>query len=316
MKVLVTGGAGFIGTNVVRALIEQGHEPAVLDDLSTGLKTNIPEGVPFFEGSITSIESIRKALLGAEAVVHLAARGSVPRSIRNPVLTQQVNVDGTLNVLEVAREKDLQVVFSSSSSVYGANTALPKNEEMILRPLTPYAASKLAGEALMMAYGKTYDLCITTLRFFNVFGPWQRPDHVYSAVIPKWIWKAMNNQKLEIFGDGQQSRDFTSVTFVKEVILDSLKNRVDHPEPINLAFGNKITLNQVIIEMKKHFPKLEAEYSEPRLGDVYASQNDPTLLKSIFPKVRTESFEESLSKTIHWLAEESSRIIGGPQVDD
>lgn len=316
MKVLVTGGAGFIGTNIVLGLLAQGHQPVVLDDLSTGLKTNIPDGVPFFEGSITNIETIRHASLGAEAVVHLAARGSVPRSIRNPVLTQRVNVDGTLNVLEVARENDLQVIFSSSSSVYGANTVIPKNEEMILRPLTPYAASKLAGEALMMAYGKTYDLCITTLRFFNVFGPWQRPDHVYSAVIPKWIWKAMNNQKLEIYGDGQQSRDFTSVSLVKEVILEALENRVNHPDPINLAFGNKITLNQVIIEMKKHFPKLDVEYSEPRFGDVYASQNNPTLLKSVFPNVQTENFEESLGNTIHWLGQESSKIIGGPQVDD
>ena len=316
MKVLVTGGAGFIGTNVVLGLLAQGHQPVVLDDLSTGLKTNIPDGVPFFEGSITNIETIRHASLGAEAVVHLAARGSVPRSIRNPVLTQRVNVDGTLNVLEVARENDLQVIFSSSSSVYGANTVIPKNEEMFLRPLTPYAASKLAGEALMMAYGKTYDLCITTLRFFNVFGPWQRPDHVYSAVIPKWIWKAMNNQKLEIYGDGQQSRDFTSVSLVKEVIQEALKNRVNHPDPINIAFGNKITLNQVIIEMKKHFPKLNVEYSEPRVGDVYASQNNPALLKSVFPNVQTEYFEKSLENTIHWLGQESSKIIGGPQVDD
>lgn len=316
MKVLVTGGAGFIGTNIVLGLLAQGHQPVVLDDLSTGLKTNIPDGVPFFEGSITNMETIRHASLGAEAVVHLAARGSVPRSIRNPVLTQRVNVDGTLNVLEVARENDLQVIFSSSSSVYGANTVIPKNEEMILRPLTPYAATKLAGEALMMAYGKTYDLCITTLRFFNVFGPWQRPDHVYSAVIPKWIWKAMNNQKLEIYGDGQQSRDFTSVSLVKEVIQEALKNRVNHPDPINIAFGNKITLNQVIIEMKKHFPKLNVEYSEPRVGDVYASQNNPALLKSVFPNVQTEYFEKSLENTIHWLGQESSKIIGGPQVDD
>lgn len=316
MRVLVSGGAGFIGTNVVLALINQGHNPVVLDDLSTGLKTNIPEGVDFFEGSITDINSVREASLGAEAVVHLAARGSVPRSIRNPVLTQKINIDGTLNILEVAREKDLRVIFSSSSSVYGANTGLPKNEEMVLKPLTPYAASKLAGEALMMAYGHSYNLCITTLRFFNVFGPWQRPDHVYSAVIPKWIWQAMNGQRIEVFGDGEQSRDFTSVSYVCKVILQALEKRVNHPEPINLALGNKITLNEVITYLKMHFPNLETEYLQKRFGDVYASQNNPSELKRIFSNVHTESFEQSLKETIHWLEQESSKITGGPQIDD
>ena len=315
MRVLVSGGAGFIGTNVVLALINQGHDPVVLDDLSTGLRTNVPEGVDFFKGSITDINSVREASSRAEAV-HLAARGSVPRSIRNPVLTQKINIDGTLNILEVAREKDLRVIFSSSSSVYGANTVLPKNEEMVLKPLTPYAASKLAGEALMMAYGHSYNLCITTLRFFNVFGPWQRPDHVYSAVIPKWIWKAMNGQKIEVFGDGEQSRDFTSVSYVCKVILQALEKQVNHPEPINLALGNKITLNEVITYLKMHFPNLETEYLQTRFGDVYASQNNPSELKRIFSNVHTQSFEQSLKETIHWLEQESSKITGGPQIDD
>jgi UDP-glucose 4-epimerase len=200
--------------------------------------------------------------------------------------------------------------------VYGANTALPKDEEMVLKPLTPYAASKLAGEALMMAYGHSYDLCITTLRFFNVFGPWQRPDHVYSAVIPKWIWQAMNDEKLQVFGNGEQSRDFTSVAYVCEVILQALEKQVNHPEPINLALGNKITLNKVITDLKIHFPNLEVEYCQKRFGDVYASQNNPSELKRIFSNVKTESFEQSLGETINWLVQESSKIIGGPQIND
>ena len=276
----------------------------------------MPDGITFFEGSVTNKDLVHAASKNVEAIIHLAARGSVPRSLLNPVMTQKVNVEGTLNVLEVAREKKLQVIFSSSSSVYGGNTILPKHEELVLKPLTPYAASKLAGEALMMAYGKSYGLCVTNFRFFNVFGPWQRPDHIYSAVIPKWIWQAMNNETLQVYGDGEQSRDFTSVMFVQEVILKSLKERVDHPEPINLALGQKITLNQVLMELRKYFPNLEVQYSDVRSGDVYASQNCPDLLHRIFPNIAVETFQDTLGKTVQWLREEGKKIIGGPGIND
>lgn len=316
MKVLVTGGAGFIGTNVVLKLLERGHQPIVIDDLSTGLKSNIPKNVKLVRASIADIDSVRKASSGVDAIVHLAARGSVPRSIRNPIATQKVNVEGTINILEVARQRELQVIFSSSSSVYGDNIELPKTEEMLLKPLTPYAASKLAGEAFMLAYGKTYGMCVTTLRFFNVFGPWQRPDHIYSAVIPKWIWHALNQKPIEVYGDGEQSRDFTSVSIVQEVIVQALEQKTNHPSPINLAFGNRISLNYLIELLKMDFPKLSVQYSQNRVGDIHASQNNPHLINKIFPSLKIETFEDSLRRTINWLRLENRRIVGGPRVND
>ena len=316
MKVLVTGGAGFIGTNVVLKLIETGHEITILDDLSTGLRSNVPSGVTFTEGSITDSKLVNELSSKVDSIIHLAARGSVPRSIKNPVLTYDVNVNGTLNILEAARKHHLHVIFSSSSSVYGSNTELPKREDMVLRPLTPYAASKLSGEGLMSAYGETYDLDITTLRFFNVFGPWQRPDHAYSAVIPKWIWRAMNNEVIEVYGDGEQTRDFTSVTTVLEVISQALERRLNHPYPINLAFGNRISLNQIINILKIRFANLEVEYQGERPGDVYSSQNDPSLVKRLFSNIKHEPFEESLNRTIEWMKFDSEKIVGGPAVND
>jgi UDP-glucose 4-epimerase len=315
MRILITGGAGFIGTNLAIYLIEQGHNVEILDDLSTGLRANIPKGAKLIEDSITNFESVKIAVDKQDQIIHLAARGSVPRSIKNPVATIEVNVNGTLNVLEAARKSQIPIIFSSSSSVYGSNTELPKRENLSLRPLTPYAASKLAGEALMMAYNASFEIPITTLRFFNVFGPWQRPDHTYSAVIPKWIWLAMNNREIEIFGDGEQSRDFTPVSTVCEVIYRSIENRVIHADPINLAFGRNISLNGIIQILTHHFPDLKTRHSNARPGDVVASQNDPTLLKKVFGEFQIESFEESVKNTINWFKVEGIRVLGGPKID-
>jgi len=316
MKVLVTGGAGFVGTNLSLLLLQENHEVVILDDFSTGLRSNIQPSTECHEGSITNLSLLRGLARKVDAIVHLAARGSVPRSIKNPVLTQEVNVVGTLNVLEVARELDLHVVFSSSSSVYGSNMLLPKNENQVLRPLTPYAASKMSAEALMMAYGSSYALPVTTLRFFNVFGPWQRPDHIYSAVIPKWIWSGIVGKKIEVFGDGSQSRDFTYVDTVTQVIHTSLVKRVISPEPINLALGNKITLNELLAELRIYFPSLDIDFLNPRPGDVYASQNDPTLLFKNFPNLANVDFRASLHSTVNWLREQHTRVTGGPSVVD
>jgi len=300
MKVLITGGAGFIGTNLTLGLLNCGYEVKVLDDLSTGLKQNISKDAEFVNASILETSQINKAIEDCEVVVHLGARGSVPRSIKDPVATHNVNSTGTLNVLEAARTSKSHYVFSSSSSVYGSNMILPKNEDMVLRPITPYAASKMSGEGLSLAYAKTYGLPVSTFRFFNIFGPWQRPDHEYAAVLPKWISKCMKGDEIEIFGDGEQTRDFTYVGTVVNVIIDCILNKILHPEPVNLAYGNNISLNQVTELLKNSFPDLKVKNLSPRVGDVLHSKNDPTLIQSLYPNVNVEEFETSLQKTINW----------------
>ena len=189
MKVLVTGGAGFVGTNLVLSLLNHGYDVKIFDDLSTGLEQNIPKDAEFINASLLDTSNLNNAIKDCDVVVHLGARGSVPRSIKDPIATHDVNSSGTLNVLEAARSSGSHYIFSSSSSVYGSNMSLPKSEDMVLRPLTPYAASKMSGEALSLAYAKSYELPVSTFRFFNIFGPWQRPDHEYAAVLPKWISK-------------------------------------------------------------------------------------------------------------------------------
>jgi len=300
MKVLITGGAGFVGTNLAINLLEIGHDVKIFDDLSTGLAQNIPKDVQFVEASILDIDKLQGGAKDIEVIVHLGARGSVPRSIKDPVATHNVNSTGTLNVLEVARKNGSHYIFSSSSSVYGSNMKLPKNEEMVLSPLTPYAASKMSGEALSLAYSKSYALPISTFRFFNIFGPWQRPDHEYAAVLPKWISKCLSGDEIEIFGDGQQTRDFTYVGTVVEIIASCISNKVLHPEPVNLAYGNKISLNQVVELLRKTFPDLKVKYLSSRKGDVLHSENDPKLLKSLYPDISVDSFNTSLQETINW----------------
>lgn len=300
MKVLITGGAGFIGTNLTLGLLNSGYEVKVLDDLSTGLKQNISKDAEFINASILEISQVTRAIEDCEVVVHLGARGSVPRSIKDPVATHNVNSTGTLNVLEAARTFQSHYIFSSSSSVYGSNMILPKNEEMVLRPITPYAASKMSGEGLSLSYAKTYELPVSTFRFFNIFGPWQRPDHEYAAVIPKWISKCMNGDEIEIFGDGEQTRDFTYVGTVVNVIIDCISNKILHPEPVNLAYGNNISLNQVTQFLKNGFPDLKVNYLSQRAGDVLHSKNDPKLVKSLYPNIKVEKFETSLRETINW----------------
>ena len=300
MKVLVTGGAGFIGTNLTLDLLSSGYEVKVFDDLSTGLRANIPKDAEFVNASILEASQIYKAIEDCEVVVHLGARGSVPRSIKDPIATHNVNATGTLNVLEAARNSQCHYIFSSSSSVYGSNMILPKNEDMVLRPITPYAASKMSGEALSLGYAKSYGLAVSTFRFFNIFGPWQRPDHEYAAVLPKWISKCIKGDEIEIFGDGEQTRDFTYVGTVIKIITDCISNKVLHSEPVNLAYGNNISLNQVTDLLKNDFPDLKVKHLSPRGGDVLHSKNDPKLVKSLYPNINIEKFETSLQETIKW----------------
>jgi UDP-glucose 4-epimerase len=316
-KVAITGGAGFIGSNLAASLISDGHDVTIVDDLSTGLITNIDfEKSKFMEISVTDGDRLKKALKDCEVIFHLGARGSVPRSIKNPVATHSVNATGTLNVLECARENGAHVVFSSSSSVYGRNLGLPKDEKMWLGPMTPYAASKLAAEGYVEAYGASYDLPVTILRFFNVFGPKQRPDHAYAAVIPKWIWLAMNDKPIEVYGDGSQSRDFTYVKTVIDIAKSSMENKIETTGAVNLAYGNRIFLTDLIDLMKEKFPKLQIKSLQPRRGDVKESQNSPELLRNLFPKVEPYSFEAALKETIEWMKSHGDSVTNGPQTID
>lgn len=317
MKVLITGGAGFIGTNLTRALLDAGHEPRVLDDYSTGLASNVSGlGIEVIQGSLENLEVVKRSVRGVDVVAHLGARGSVPRSLKNPLATHSVNATGTLHVMEAVRENGTHVIFSSSSSVYGRNEELPKNERMWTLPLTPYAASKLAGEGYVESYQSSYGIPVSAFRFFNVFGPWQRPDHDYAAVIPKWIWKAMNKQSIEVFGDGTQSRDFTYVGTVVNVLLDAIVEKKTWHGPVNLAFGNRITLNETIEILKKQFNSLDVKFVEQRKGDVLHSQSNPEMLRQLFPDITPVDFEVALLETIDWLRTHSVSIVGGPKVID
>jgi UDP-glucose 4-epimerase len=316
-KVAITGGAGFIGSNLAAALIADGHEVTIVDDLSTGLKSNVDQkNCKFIEMSITDGAKLKHELKSIEVIFHLGARGSVPRSIKNPVATHEVNATGTLNVLEAARENGAHVLFSSSSSVYGRNMNLPKDEKMWLGPLTPYAASKLAAESYIEAYGAAYALPVTILRFFNVFGPRQRPDHAYAAVIPKWIWLAMNNQPLEIYGDGFQSRDFTYVKTVVDIAKAAMEQKILTEGAVNLAYGNRIFLTDLVDLLKKEFPNLKVKYIEARKGDVKESQNSPTLLKNLFPDIQPALFTSALIETIEWLKDHGNLVTNGPLATD
>lgn len=317
IRVAVTGGAGFIGSNLTHRLISEGYEVVIVDDLSTGLLSNVDLGKSTFHHiSITDRKALSSALKDCQTIFHLAARGSVPRSIKNPVATNEVNATGTLNVLEIARSTGAHVIFSSSSSVYGRNMQLPKDESMWLGPMTPYAASKLAAEGYVQAYAATYNVPTTLLRFFNVFGPRQRPDHEYAAVLPKWIWLAMKGKPIEVFGDGSASRDFTYVDTVLDIAVTAMKEKVLTEGAVNLAYGNRIFLNDTIELLRKHFPNLHINYTSERLGDVKESQNSPILLKKLFPNVNPKSFEAALGETIYWLREFGQSVSNGPATVD
>ncbi|MDG4809015.1 NAD-dependent epimerase/dehydratase family protein [Micromonospora sp. WMMD1120] len=307
MRILITGGAGFIGSNLARAaLVDPAvKEVTILDDLSVGLRGNLDGlDVNLVEGSILDPAALDAAMAGREAVVHLAALPSVPRSLRDPLASHHANATGTLMVLEAARRHDVgQVVVASSSSVYGLNPALPKEEFAWTRPMSPYAASKLATEAYALAHQASFGLPTLAFRFFNVFGPGQRHDHVYAAVIPRFVHAALRGEPVVLHGDGTQSRDFTYVGTVCEVILDALRRRVHHPHPVNLAFGERASLLEVLDELTDLLGRpIAREYAPPRVGDMAHSLADNTVLRELFPAVVPIARVDGLRATIEWMA--------------
>ncbi len=305
MKVTITGGAGFVGANLVSTLEQNPliEEIVILDDFSTGFHENIAQTeAKIIEGSILDKSLVKEAVSQSSAVIHLAARSSVPRSIENPKATHEVNATGTVNILEEIRtQKNTHLIVASSSSVYGNSEISPKGENLPTSPLSPYAASKLATESYALSWANCFDIPAIAFRFFNIFGPMQPPHHSYAAAIPAFLSAAFQNKPLPVFGTGKQTRDFTYVDSVTRVIVEAILNRVSSPSPVNLAFGTQVSLLEVISKIENILGlKLEIEFLEPRIGDVKNSMADNRKLKNLFPEIEPTPFDEGLLKTIEW----------------
>lgn len=302
MRIGITGGAGFIGTNLTLALKRSGYYVRIIDDLSNSNLNRIKElDVDFINKSINDLGAVQDFIKNLDYVVHLGARGSVPRSIEDPLGTFNINVIGTLNILQTIRSTGIPLIFTSSSSVYGLNPKTPKNEKDWLLPISPYAASKLNCESLISAWSHSYDLKILTFRLFNVFGPYQRPDSPYSAVVPKWSLSSIKRGEVEIFGDGTQLRDFTFVDDVVNTIKLSIENRITHFGPINLSFNKKISINELSLIFKNIVPNLKIIHSANRHGDIKDSLSDGKLRQELFPNIYSSNFEKSILETFNWI---------------
>jgi dTDP-glucose 4,6-dehydratase len=308
MKYLVTGGAGFIGSNLVRRLLkEKNAKIVVFDNFSTGKRENLTDfardsRVNIIEGDLRDFSLILQATKNIEIVFHEAALPSVIRSVKAPFTTNDVNINGTLNLLEAARlNKVRRVVYASSSSVYGDSKTLPKTEDMAPNPLSPYAVSKVAGEYYMNVYHRLYGIETIVLRYFNVYGPYQDPNSEYSGVIAKFIKAFMNNQPITVFGDGEQSRDFTYVDDVVDANILAAKSKISG-EIFNVAGGNRHSLNYMIEILKKIFKtkNYPIKYTIPRPGDIKHSQAGTEGIKKHFNYTAYIDFTEGLKRTVIW----------------
>lgn len=303
LKFLVTGGAGFIGSNIVSALLKRGYQVKVLDNFSSGKRENLKDfekDIELIEGDIRSYHIVQESLKGVDVVLHQAALPSVPRSIKDPITTNEVNINGTLNILEASvSAKVKKVVYASSSSVYGDNPQLPKHESMTPNPLSPYAVSKLSGEKYCNVFSRIYGLETISLRYFNVFGPRQDPSSQYSAVIPKFIRAIKNNQQPVIYGDGEQSRDFTYILNVVEANILAATSDFESGIAVNCAMNGQISLNELVNHINKILGKnIKPRYEQPRAGDIKHSFADIHLAKDKIKYIPLVSFEEGLKLTI------------------
>jgi UDP-glucose 4-epimerase len=306
MHLLITGGAGFIGSNLTRLALASGHRVTVVDDLSTGFVDNLVGlDTTFVRSSILDRDALDTAMAGVDSVMHLAALGSVPRSIQDPLATHAANATGTLTVLESARAAAVShVVVASSSSVYGLNPALPKHEREWVRAMSPYAVTKLATEQYPLAYQQSFGMHTLAFRFFNVFGPRQRAGHTYAAVVPTFVDALLAGHPLWINGDGTNSRDFTYVGTVCQVLLEACERRVSHPEPVNLAFGTNTNLLELVSALQAATGlRADIRHRDPRPGDVPHSQADNSSLRALFPDIEAATLEQGLADTLAWFKE-------------
>lgn len=312
MKILVTGGAGFIGSHLVHALVERGEDVRVLDNLATGHMENLSDVQSEFEfvrGDIVDDETVQRAVDGTQLIFHQAALPSVPRSIKNPRASHDANLTGTLNILIAARDHNVQrVVLASSSSVYGNSPVLPKVETFEPQPLSPYAVTKLGCEQYARVFSNLYGLSAICLRYFNVFGPRQDPTSQYSGALAKFVRCAVEHQPFPVYGDGEQSRDFTYVENVVNANLRAGYSELDDSAVLNVAGGERTTLNQIIAYLNElTHQELPTQYGPPRAGDVLHSHADISQARALLGYEPTVDVREGLRRTVEWYREKETR---------
>ena len=310
---LVTGGAGFIGSHIAAALVSAGARVRIIDDLSTGYRENVAEiggDIDFIQASLTDHQALSSALQDVELVFHEAAIPSVPRSVEKPTETHEASVNATFSLLLAARDQKVRrLVYAASSSAYGDQPELPKREDMRPDPLSPYAVAKLVGEYYCQVFSRVYGLETVSLRYFNVFGPRQDPGSQYSGVISRFIDALLNGKQATIYGDGEQSRDFTYISNVVDANLKAAEANSAIGNVINIANGERVTINEVFEKVKKLTgrPDLRAEYAPPRAGDVRDSLADLSLARSLLAYSPQVGLEEGLRLTIDWWTKSLNR---------
>jgi UDP-glucose 4-epimerase len=314
VRALVTGGGGFIGSHLARRLLRDGFEVRVLDNFATGRRENLLDvwdDVELVEGDIQSYERVHNAVRGCHVVAHLAALPSVPRSVQDPLTSNATNVTGTLNVLLAARDSGIgRLVYASSSSVYGANPDMPKREEQPTLPISPYAVAKLAGESYCRAFNEVFGLETVSLRFFNVFGPGQDPLSQYAAVIPRFITSLLDGRPPTIFGDGEQSRDFTYVDNVLDGILLALGTPGNGGKTFNLATGHGVTLNELHRLLAEIVGSdVEPVYEEARPGEVRHSEADIARAREALGFEPAVSTQEGLARTVEYFQRKAAASV-------
>jgi UDP-glucose 4-epimerase len=305
---LVTGGGGFIGSHIVRGLLAKGHTVRVLDDFSTGRRSNLAEirdQIELVEGSICDVDTVGKCTTGVDTVFHLAALASVPRSVAHPRPANEVNITGTLNLLIAAKEAGARrFVYSASSSAYGDTPVMPKTVDMRPLPLSPYAVCKLAAEHYCTVWSQVYGLETVSLRYFNVFGPRQDPKSDYAAVVPAFVSRMLKGQPPVVYGDGEQSRDFCFVDNVVQANLLGMEADTVRGEVVNVACGERTTLNEMIRDINRLLgTEIEPVYEPPRAGDVRHSLADISETKRVLGYEPTIMFAEGLERSITWYRE-------------